>query len=237
MKVALIGDIHGNLPALEKVLGHAHAHGAESIWNVGDSVGSGPFPDEVVQRLRQDQVLSALGSQDRKILRFTKRQARWRKSKNLKEYLAYKWAYEHLSKKSRKYLRSLSREVRMKVKGKNVLLTHVRPGPGKKGLRPETPEKELRQVARQARADLIVCGHTHQPLARQVDEVWFFNPGSVGEIMQEPAQASYALLTIQSQDVDLEHHLVEYDVEPLIAAMRDRGFPDILSPLNPGPAD
>ena len=74
MKAAVIGDIHANLPALERVLDHAHGQGVESIWNVGDSVGYGPFPEEVVQRLQRDYVLSTIGSQDRKILRFKKRQ-------------------------------------------------------------------------------------------------------------------------------------------------------------------
>ncbi|MEE8392065.1 MAG: metallophosphoesterase family protein, partial [Anaerolineae bacterium] len=44
MKVALIGDIHANLPALEAVLAHIHEQGIEKIWNVGDFVGYGAFP-------------------------------------------------------------------------------------------------------------------------------------------------------------------------------------------------
>ncbi|PWG74693.1 metallophosphatase family protein, partial [Enterococcus hirae] len=52
MKAALIGDVHANLPALEAVLEHARSQGAEEVWNVGDWVGYGAFPDEVVRRLR-----------------------------------------------------------------------------------------------------------------------------------------------------------------------------------------
>jgi predicted phosphodiesterase len=53
MKIALIGDVHANLPALEAVLQHSRQSGAEEIWNVGDSIGYGAFPEEVIQRLRQ----------------------------------------------------------------------------------------------------------------------------------------------------------------------------------------
>ena len=49
--MALIGDVHANLPALEAVLEHAHQNGVEAIWNVGDFVGYGAFPDQVVKRL------------------------------------------------------------------------------------------------------------------------------------------------------------------------------------------
>jgi predicted phosphodiesterase len=52
VKVALIGDVHGNLPALEAVLAHAAQQRVEAIWNIGDFVGYGAFPDEVVQRLK-----------------------------------------------------------------------------------------------------------------------------------------------------------------------------------------
>jgi putative phosphoesterase len=229
MKVALIGDIHANLPALERVLDHAHGQGVESIWNVGDSVGCGPFPEEVVQRLQRDYVLSTIGSQDRKILRFKKRQEKWRRSKSLEEYLAYKWAYEHLSKKSRKYLRFLSREIRMKVQGKRILLTHTRPGSGKAGLWPDTPQEDLRRLAREAKADVIISGHSHQPFARQVDGVWFLNPGSVGQIDGGESRASYATVEIRPEAIHVDHHRVEYDLEPLVAAMREKSFPDILA--------
>ena len=73
MKVALIGDVHANLPALEAVLADAHQHGVEAIWNVGDLVGYGAFPDEVVQILRQEEVLSIVGNYDIKVLKVKKK--------------------------------------------------------------------------------------------------------------------------------------------------------------------
>ena len=231
MKAALIGDIHANLPALERVLSDARGQGVESIWNVGDSVGYGLFPEEVVQRLRRDYVLSTIGSQDRKILRFKKRQEKWRRKKSLEEYLAYKWAYEHLSKRSRKYLRFLSREIRMKVQGKRILLTHTRPGFGKSGLRRDTPEKELRRLAREVMADVIICGHSHQPFARQVDSVWFLNPGSVGQIDDGQPRASYAILEIRSGEICVDHHRVEYELEPVTAALREKDVPDVFAQI------
>jgi diadenosine tetraphosphatase ApaH/serine/threonine PP2A family protein phosphatase len=194
-------------------------------------VGYGPFPEEVVQRLRRGYVLSTIGSQDRKILRFKKRQRKWRRSKSLEEYLAYKWAYENLSKKSRRYLRFLSREIRMKVQGQRVLLTHTRPGFGKSGLRRDTPEKELRRLSREARADVIICGHSHQPFARQVDLVWFLNPGSVGHIDDGQPRASYAILEIRSGAIHVDHHLVEYELEPVAAAVHEKGVPDVVAQI------
>ena len=99
MRVALIGDIHANLPALEAVLAHAREQGIRRVWNIGDFVGYGPFPDEVVQLLRKDEnVVSILGNYDRKVLRFKKKQDKWERSKEPQKYLAFEWAYESLSK-------------------------------------------------------------------------------------------------------------------------------------------
>lgn len=128
MRVALMGDLHANLPALEAILDHARQEGVEAFWNLGDLVGYGAFPEEVVQRLRQHYALSTQGRYDRQVLRFKKRKEKWHRSKGLEEYLALEYAYEQLSGKSRKYLRFLSDEVRMQVRGKRVLLTHGAPG-------------------------------------------------------------------------------------------------------------
>jgi putative phosphoesterase len=231
MKVALIGDIHANLPALEAVLAHAQAQGAGAIWNVGDFVGYGPFPDEVIARLRRDYALSTSGSYDRKVLRFKKRKDKWRRQKQLEKYVACQWAYERLSKKNRRYLRFLSREIRMKVQTRRVLLTHTSPGSGRESLTVKTPDKRLREIAGEARADVIVCGHSHQAFVRQVDGVWFINPGSVGQPRDGDPRASYAVLHITADDIQVALHRLEYDVDALVAAMGDNSLPEAFAQM------
>jgi putative phosphoesterase len=226
MKVALISDVHANLPALEAVLAHARQQGAESIWNAGDLVAYGPFPDEVVKQIRQEGAHSTLGRYDQRVLRYKKKRAGWRKSKRLEEYLAIKWAYGQLSKKSRKYLRFLSRELRIKARGKRFLLTHANPGSGKRSLTVATPEKRLRQIAREAKADVIVCGHSHQPFVKQVDSVWFINPGSVGLPRDGDPRASYTLLQLLQDEIAVQHFRIEYDVEQTATACREHKLPE-----------
>jgi putative phosphoesterase len=231
MNVALIGDIHANLPALEAVLAHAQAQGAEAIWNVGDFVGYGPFPDEVIERLRREYALSTSGSYDRKVLRFKKRKDKWRRQKPLEKYVACQWAYERLTKKNRRYLRFLSREIRMKVQGRRVLLTHTSPGSGKESLTLDTPQKRLREIGGEARADLIVCGHSHQAFVRQIDDVWFINPGSVGQPRDGNARTSYAILHITAGDIQVEAFRLEYDIDALVTALRDYSLPEAFAQM------
>jgi putative phosphoesterase len=232
MKIALIGDIHANLPALEAVLAHVESLGIEKIWNVGDSVGYGPFPDEVIQILRKDdRILSILGNYDRQVLRFKKKRDKWRKSKHPDKYLAFGWAYENLSKKNRKYLRFLSREVRMKVRGHRILLTHGSPASDKEHLYPDTPEERLRELAQMVKADIIIVGHSHQPFVRPIDDVWFINTGSVGRPDDGDPRACYAVLRFQENELAVQHHRVEYDVERTIAAIHEYKLPEAFAQM------
>jgi putative phosphoesterase len=226
MKVALIGDVHANLPALEAVLAHAHQEGTEAIWNVGDLVGVGPFPDQVVKRVRKENVLSILGGYDQAVLRFKKKKVKWRKEMPAEEYLALEWAYDNLSKDSRKYLRFLSKEVRTGVKGKHVLLTHTGPCSHEKQLPPDALKESLSRRAREANADVIVCGHSHQAFAHQVSDALFVNPGSVGWSSDGKRQACYATLVFKTDDIQVHHHRLAYDTERLVTAIHDNGLPE-----------
>jgi predicted phosphodiesterase len=175
MQVALIGDIHANLPALEAVLAHIQEQGIEKMWNVGDFVGYGAFPDEVVQLFRTGQGLpdedglNIVGNYDLRVLQFKQKKEKWRKKKAPEKYLAFEFAYEHLSKKNRKYLRFLSQQIRVKINGRRVLLVHGSPESNEEHLTPDTPQKRLRELAEKAKADVIVCGHSHLPFVRDVD--------------------------------------------------------------------
>ncbi len=225
-RVALIGDVHANLPALEAVLTHAQQQGVRAIWNVGDYVGYGAFPDEVVTRLRREEALGILGNYDLKVLEFKRKKDKWRKSKHPLKFQAFQWAYEHLSKAGRKYLRALPQEIRVTIEDKSVLLTHGSPVSYEEPLTSATPEARLRELAHLAKADVVVCGHSHQPFARRVDNVWFINTGSVGRPDDGDPRACYAILEVEPGRLCVYHHRLEYDLETAIAAMRAFGLPE-----------
>ena len=67
-RIAVISDVHANLPALEAVLEDIHRHSIDTILNLGDFVGYGPFPNEVVKRLAKPEIRNILGNYDHKVL-------------------------------------------------------------------------------------------------------------------------------------------------------------------------
>jgi putative phosphoesterase len=227
MKAALIGDIHANLPALEVVLAHIEGQGIKAIWNTGDFVGYGPFPHEVVRLFRNDErVLSVIGNYDAKVLRFKEKGEKWQKKKHPLKYLGFKWAYKQLSKKDRKFLRFLSKEMRIKAASRRVLLVHGSPESKSEHLTPDTPEARLSELAEAAKADVVVCGHSHLPFVRQVDGVWFINTGSVGRPDDGDPRACYAILEMTKGAVEVEHHRLDYDVDRVVAAIRENDLPE-----------
>jgi putative phosphoesterase len=237
MKLALIGDVHANLPALEVVLDHAHRQEVEGIWNIGDFVGYGAFPDEVVKRLIKEEALSIIGNYDLKVLKYPKKKKKWRKSKMPQKWFAFKWAYENLSKKSRKYLRTLPEEIRLTEGGKHILLTHGSPASNEEHLTPDTPEQRLRELARMTaseqmpKADVIICGHSHREFIRQVETTWFINTGSVGRPDDGDPRACYAILQLDHQGLQVEHYRLEYDVGRAVAAIRVKGLPEVFAQM------
>lgn len=236
-KVALLGDVHANLPALEAVLEHASHQGAWTVWNTGDFIGYGPFPEESIWRLVEVQALSVIGNYDLKVLKVPKRKDKWNKTKHPQKWLAFRWAYEQLSEQSRGYLKSLPRQVRLQESGLEMLLTHASPASIEEALTPATPEERLQALMEMTasgesrRVDALLFGHSHMPFARRVEAAWFVNPGSVGRPDDGDPRAAYAVLTIEEGSLAVEHYRVAYDVERSVEATRALGLPEAFAQM------
>jgi putative phosphoesterase len=223
MKIALIGDVHANLSALNAVLEDARKQHAEAVWNLGDFVGYAAHPDQVVRLMRTARAISILGNYDRAAL-----DAGRDSSSGLitEKALGYVWAFENLSSVSRRFLAALPPERHLRLAGHRVLLVHGSPASDKERLLPTTSRERIRALSRLARADLVLCGHSHVPFVRGVDGTTFVNPGSVGRSNDGDPRASYALVNLHSEGVEVIHRRVAFDLKPEVAAIRDRGLPE-----------
>jgi len=225
MKIALIGDIHANLPALQAILAHITTQGVDAIWNVGDSIGYGPFPNEVLDTLQEKDILSIVGNYDLKSLSMPTRSSKWREKKHPLKLLAFQWTYDSLTPANRNYLRSLPEQRRLKMLGKDVLLTHASPVSNKEYIGSKTSKKRLKELALASAADIVICGHSHQPFADKAKGVWFINTGSVGRPDDGNPKASYAVATFQKKSVAVEHFRIDYNVKRTVKAIQSNHLP------------
>ena len=225
MRIALIGDVHANFPALEAVLVHAAAEGAEEIWNAGDFVGYNAFPEDVVTKLRAEKAISVIGNYDLKVIGFPKKSRKWKRKKTREKWLAFKWAHEHLSADSLRYLATLPKQRRMKCNGTTILLVHGSPASNDEHLYPNTSTERLAELAKLAATDIVVCGHSHRSFVRQAADSCFINTGSVGRPDDGDPRAEYAVLNLEGDAIDVQHFRVSYDIDAAIAEIRRRGLP------------
>ena len=231
MRIGLIADVHANLPALEAVLADYAARGIETIWNLGDFVGYGAFPEEVVQLLSQKAAINIIGNYDLKVLQFPQKSKKWRYSKHPIKYLAFQWAYENLSQTARDYLSELPEEVRLEVEGWSILLTHASPYSNEEPITLQTPRKRFIELAKMAKADIVLFGHSHQPFSLKVDKVWFINPGSVGRPDDGDPRASFAVLQIEPGLITCEHYRIEYDLEKATSRIMELNLPEAFAEM------
>jgi len=216
-KVALISDVHANLLALEKVLQDAKERGIEVFVNAGDSIGFGPYPNEVVELLCEQNVLSILGNYDLEVI---EGKAKEKGEKNL----GLKFARKELTHSAEEYLRLLPRQLRSEIAGKKILVTHGSPESIDEHIHHDTPIERLKTLSETAKADVIIAGHSHEQLWREVNGTSFVNPGSVGRPGDGNPQAAYAI--IQFDPIKVEMIRLDYDVIGAADALRKKSLPE-----------
>jgi len=216
--VALISDIHANLDALKAVVADAKESGIEAFLNAGDAVGFGIYPSQVIQTLRSAMFLNVIGNVDLEIIEAL-RDPKPKRSDGTKGI-----AIRELLPSDVAYLKSLPKELRLEIAGRRLLITHGTPDSVDEHIYPDSPERRLRKIAAKANADIIITGHSHMQMNRNVDGVTFVNPGSVGRPVDRDPRAEYAVLKFDPFSVEFRR--VSYDVESLAHEMRKRGLPE-----------
>ena len=228
IKIAVISDVHANAPALEVVLNDIKKKKAAEIWDLGDSVGYSPFPNEVLAYFRQEKVKGVIGNYDQKVLAFPVAQKKWRKEKAPAKYFSFQWASRCLSKVHKRYLKNLPEQRRMKRGGISFLLVHASPLGIDEIVSEQTPLKRFLVLAKAARTDVILCGHSHFYFDKKIANARFINPGSVGRSFDGKQSASYAMLEIDRGKITVKRYRLSYDVDKNLKKMREGKFPSIL---------
>jgi putative phosphoesterase len=204
------------------VFDDAKEQGVIGFLNLGDMVGTGPHPDEVVKALSGNGVLSVIGNFDLKVLEFS-RVSRKPKPRSVKGAIVAAAARD-LTSESLDLIANLPPEIKLEINGHRILMVHASPADPDEHLGPETPDGRLRKLAAMADADIVMIGHSHQSFCRLVGGTMFLNPGSVGRPIDWDPRASYAVL--DTADMKAELRRVEYDYDATAEAMRAKGIPE-----------
>ena len=213
MRIAVIGDVHANLPALRAVLDDIDRIGAEGIYCVGDVVGRGPHPNEAVELLRARDVPTIQGNWDEAVgMDREQTGASWGTAEAEAEGNAsMRWTAGTLNDDNKAWLRQLPPTMRVTLAGRSVYLFHGSPLRANDYLWASRPSRVLARIASDEADDLFCFGHTHEAFHRVVGQAHFVAAGSVGCGTDGDARARYAVVYIGEPDLAVGVRSVDYD--------------------------
>jgi putative phosphoesterase len=233
MALAVLCDIHGNLPALDAVIAEL-LHDEPDAVVLGGDVAAGPQPLEVLARLRAlpYPVHWLRGNADRALVMSYDGTVpeQWR---DHPIWIADAWTATRISRTERDFLDALPPLARIEVEGiGEVLFCHGTPLSDEERVTVFTPPERLEQILEPAGARLVVGGHTHRQFDLTARGRRMVNAGSVGRPYEHRPGAYWLRL---GPEVRLMR--TEYDTAAATATFRALGYPSADSMLAPVDAD
>jgi putative phosphoesterase len=218
VRVAAIYDIHGNLPALEAVLAVIRPAKVDLVV-VGGDVVPGPMPIETLRCLLnlpipvqfiqgngETAVLAEIAGRDSNV------------PEQFRDVIRH--SAQQVQPEYEQLIADWPKTLRVEIGGLgDVLFCHATPRSDIEVFTRSTPEHLLLPIFAEARAPLVVCGHTHMQFDRMIGNVRVVNAGSVGMPFGQPG----AYWIILGPDVQLRR--TSYDLEKAVERIRATSYP------------
>lgn len=228
--ITIFGDIHGNLPALEAVFADMDKRGLTNRYCLGDLVGYGTFPNEVIALIREWDIPTIMGNYDQGVgndsddcgCAYKTDVDRERGNQSIA------WSNQQTTADNKAYLRTLAEHIPLQLGDLKVLLVHGSPRKINEYMYADRPDDYFERIFGGVDADVIVCGHTHLPYHKVLPSgKQIVNAGSVGKPKDDNRDACYVVVSAVGDELNVEFIRVPYDVERAAQAIEAAdGMPD-----------
>jgi diadenosine tetraphosphatase ApaH/serine/threonine PP2A family protein phosphatase len=236
VRVALLSDVHGNLPAFQAVIDDVRAVGVDQIWNLGDLVGYGAQPDECVALARETCDLCLIGNHDLVVIDKLKID-----DFSANAATAALWTRDHINSDTREFLTTLE----SKNEAGEMKLYHASPRDPVWEYVLSVGLAEACIAAMPGRLGAV--GHSHVALwfwrnegGRTIGEQagadvqmdlskgeWLLNPGGVGQPRDGDPRAAWVLLDLEKLTAQWKR--VDYPIDRAAKAIEEAGLPRSLA--------
>ncbi|MDR7210224.1 metallophosphoesterase family protein [Flavobacterium piscis] len=234
MKIAIISDIHANLPAFEETLKSIEENEVDAIYCLGDLVGYNIWPNAVINEIRKRKIPTIAGNHDVKAVEIHKNEI-------VGDTTTI--AYKMIAKNNIEYLSDLPAHIKLEFTLNNQMLTmlfvHGSPFSNTEYLFENKDEKELLDIFQKTGTDILVCGHTHIPYHRIIESknqtnkyYHAINAGSVGKPKDGNIKSCYAIITINKksncsnkESINVKFIRVKYDIEKVVKTLENSELP------------
>ncbi|WP_316752504.1 metallophosphoesterase family protein [Pedobacter gandavensis] len=222
MKIAIISDLHANLPALKAVLSDIASFNPDQIYCLGDLTDAAPWHNEVIELIKDRNIATIMGNHDERIAfdhpitPLSKHSLREQQAR----LDAINYTKQHITKDNKAFLAALPATIRLETEGMTILLVHGSADNNEEYLYEDAEESRISEMFRKEQVELIVSGHTHIPFIRYLRESndqklpesvaqnltgsfaqktrLLINTGSVGRSKEKDRKACYLQLEILS---------------------------------------
>ena len=213
MRIALIADIHANLPALEAALAAIRKHAPDAIYSLGDQINLGPCPGETLSLLRENGVVCLHGNHEGYVLGAMAGDERFQGA----NFESLRFNAARLSAQEITFPKELRTE--------GIVFCHSMPGDDRFPI--NEPKKALPRL-REMRSEKplhIVCGHGHNPTYYRLPNLTVDSIGSVG-CMDDgvPGVTNFAILDAEGGVSAIKPYCAAYDTRPLWGLFKESGM-------------
>jgi predicted phosphodiesterase len=220
-RLAILADIHGNLPALHAVMEDMVQFRPDHVIVAGDMINWGPFSVQVMEIIRREGWAAIRGNNEYYLLDYnTPRQPpRW------KEYVLLPWLYEQLQREWHHVIAALPDELSLRFPdAPPIRVVHGIPGNCWVSMNPHQSDAELMEYLEGMTEPTIIGAHSHIAMHRHLNGWQLLNPGSVGVPLDGERTAAYMILDGDESGWQPTFRRIPFDLNPLLEEFARQGF-------------
>jgi len=236
MKIAILADIHGNLPALKAVLEEIKNENINQILVAGDILG-GPFPVEVIKILYDLKATMIRGNFEEYLIKIflNPSDSNWYKSK---QWSPTFWVYKRLNQHWLEFINSLPKKKVVSFDKKDeILMVHsiyrdMLPTDESGILKIDKYTKILYDYTRSLKQPVLIYAHNHIQSKKKINECLALNPGSIGFPLNGTVGAQYAVINWAKDHWKPEMRTVDYSIDDIINGFIESGYLEEGEPIS-----
>lgn len=232
IQIAVFGDVHGNLPALETVLNDIEERGIRQKFCLGDLVDFAPWGNEVIEKMKSLNIPCLMGNHDERIafdisvIPLIKHS----EEETAARFLAIDYSKKYITEENKAFLSELPFHLKLNYKiGQkhwNIQLVHSSLESNDTYLYESENDEIFQNMLSESQSDVIMMGHTHVSFKKYFNGKWAINSGSVGRSREENRLASYVILTLDEEKITPEIIQLDYPLEKVAQEIEKSEIPN-----------
>lgn len=222
MRVAVISDIHGNIYSLMRVLDDISEQRVDKIICLGDLVGYGPHPNEVISLIQRREMPCLKGNYDVSVV---DGEFSFIRETSVNSF-SLPWTIEETRMSNKYFLNTLPKELNYEFENIKFKFVHGSPNAINEYLFEDNDN--IKEIIDNMSEDILVCAHTHIPYVKDFENKKIINVGSVGKPKIGNPNGTYALIEVVDGQVLTKIREVEYEYNKIVKDMQILNFPSQL---------